>query len=100
MQSDRTGEARQVCSLVRQRRNEVLQIERDMYQLAGMFEDMCALVIQQDETIVDIEKQGEQVVENTVEANRQLETTIDLAKARNRKKWWCALIVGMCASPN
>lgn len=81
--------------MVRQRRDDVRQIERDMYQLEGMFEDMCALIIQQDESIVDIEKQGVQVVENTTGANKELESAIDIAKARNRKKWWCSLIVGM-----
>lgn len=61
-----------------------------------MFQDMDALIIQQDETTAHIEEQGAQVVEDTSGGNKELASAIDLAKGRNRKKWWCFLIVGMC----
>lgn len=99
MQSDRRGEAMQVSSLVRQRHQDIVQIEQDLYQLEDMFEDMNNLIIQQDETTAKIEEQGTQVVEETAGANEKIESAIDLAKGHNRKKWWCFLIVGMSLTP-
>ncbi|KAI5308324.1 Plasma membrane t-SNARE, secretory vesicle fusion, partial [Ascosphaera atra] len=92
IQSDRRGDAQKVSDLVRQRHADIQKIERDFEELAQMFADLDALVIQQEPAVQQIDEQGQTVVENIGEANQQIDSAIEKAKARNRKKWWCVLI--------
>jgi hypothetical protein len=66
-----------------------------MIELAQLFQDMETLVVQQEPMIQDIEQKGEEVTENVGKANEEISGAITKARSRNRKKWWCLLIVRM-----
>ena len=85
--------------MVRARHEEIQKIERDLIELAQLFTDLDTIVVQQDPATVQIEQQGEVVHENVTKANAEITGAIDKARARNRKKWWCLLIVGKSFPP-
>lgn len=60
-----------------------------MIELAQLFQDLDAIVVQQEETVMKIDESGEQVQENVQKANVEIGGAIEKARARNRKKWWC-----------
>ena len=78
--------------MARARHEEIQKIERDFVELAQMFEDLDALVVQQDASTQQIEQAGEEVNANVVKANEEIKGAIEKARSRNRKKWWCLLI--------
>ena len=67
-----------------------------MIELAQLFQDMEALVVQQEPAVTQIEQKGEEVTENVGKANIEMDGAISKARSRNRKKWWCLLIACMC----
>jgi syntaxin 1B/2/3 len=64
-----------------------------MIELAQLFQDMEALVVQQGAAVEVIEQQGTETVDNVGQANVEINGAIEKARSRNRKKWWCLLIV-------
>jgi len=60
-----------------------------MAELAELFKDMEALVIQQEAQIEQIDMKGEEVTDHVGKANEEISTAITSARSRNRKKWWC-----------
>ncbi|KUI70647.1 Protein transport protein SSO2 [Cytospora mali] len=93
MQSSRQGQARAVLNAVQDRHRELQKIEQQMIELAQLFQDMDTLIIQQDAAIIDIEKKGEEVVENLDKGNHEIEVAVETAKKTRRKKWMC---LGIC----
>lgn len=89
MRSDRRGESRQVLSAVRDRHEAIQKIERQMEQLAVLFQDMDRMVVEQEPLIEQIEKGAEETQVNIVQGNAQLATAVVSAKAARRKKWIC-----------
>ena len=67
-----------------------------MVELAQLFTDLDAIVVQQEPLVTDIERKGEEVHDNVVKANVEIGGAIEKARSRNRKKWWCLLIVCKC----
>ena len=63
-----------------------------MIELAQLFQDMEALVVQQEPAVMNIEQKGEEVQDNVGKANVHMDGAIQKARSRNRKKWWCLLI--------
>ena len=63
-----------------------------MYELAQLFQDMEALVVQQEPAVADVEQKSEGIQTNVGKANVEMDGAIKSARARNRKKWWCLLI--------
>ncbi|KAI9802741.1 MAG: hypothetical protein M1825_002763 [Sarcosagium campestre] len=93
MQSDRRGNAQGTYARVNERHEEIQKIERQMIELAELFQDMEALVVQQEPLVERIEEQGTVVNEDVGKANVEIAGAIEKARSRNRKKWWCLLIV-------
>ena len=63
-----------------------------MIELAQLFQDMEAMVVQQEPQVEQIEQKGEQVTGDMTNANTQISGAIDKARSARRKKWWCLLI--------
>lgn len=82
--------------MVKARHDEIQKIERDFVELAQLFQDLDTLVVQQEDAVQDIEVKGEEVTQNVGHANTQIDTAINSARSRRRKKWWCLLIAGEC----
>jgi len=89
MQSDRLGTARETMGNVRARHAEIQKIEKQMIELAQLFEDLNAIVVEQEPMVMNIEQKGEEVHENVVKANTEIGGAIEKARSRNKKKWWC-----------
>ena len=58
-------------------------------ELAQLFQDLEALVVQQEPAVAQIEQKGEEVNTNMTSANTQLDGAIVKARAARRKKWIC-----------
>ena len=66
-----------------------------MIELAQLFQDMEAAVVQQEPAIENIDTKAEDTVANVHKGNEQLDSAVDKARAARRKKWICLGIVGM-----
>ncbi|KAI9830180.1 MAG: Plasma membrane t-SNARE, secretory vesicle fusion [Phylliscum demangeonii] len=93
LQSDRRGQSQRVLQHVTSRHEAIQKIEVQFVELAQLFQDMEALVVQQEPAVTQIEQKGEQVTEDVGKANVEISGAIQKARSRNRKKWWCLLIV-------
>jgi syntaxin 1B/2/3 len=94
IQSDRRGEAQTVARNVSQRHEDIQKIERQMIELAQLFQDLEALVVQQEPAVTQIEQRGEEVTEHVAKANTELDGAVKKARAARRKKWMCLGIAG------
>jgi syntaxin 1B/2/3 len=97
LQSDRRGQSRAALSAVENRHAAIQKIESQMIELAELFQDMEALVVQQEEAVTQIEMKGEEVVENMDKGTQELGVAIQSAKNTRKWKWWCLGICGMFA---
>ena len=79
---------------VNDRHLAIQEIERQLIELAELYQELDAIVVQQEAAVTQIEQKGEQVTENVGKANHEIAGAIVKARSRNRKKWWCLLIVG------
>jgi syntaxin 1B/2/3 len=94
MQSNRRGQAQSVMSAVQSRHDEIQKIERQMIELAELFQDMERLVVEQEAAVTNIEMKGEEVVVNMDKGNEQLTSGIKSARNARKWKWWCLGITG------
>lgn len=94
MNRDRRGESRQVLGAVRDRHEAIAKIEKQMVELAELFQDMERMVVEQEPMVEAIETGANETHENVVQANTQLKTATDSARAARKKKWICFWIVG------
>jgi syntaxin 1B/2/3 len=95
MQSDRRGAAQSALRSVQARHDAIQKIERDIIELSQLFQDLDTLVMEQEPLVQNIEQKAEDTKTNVEQGGVQLDSAIVSARARNRKKWWCLLIVGM-----
>jgi syntaxin 1B/2/3 len=93
LQSDRQGQSRSVLNAVQSRHEEIQKIERQMIELAELFQDMDVLVVQQEAAVANIEMKGEEVVENMDKGNEEIGVAIQSARNARKWKWWC---LGIC----
>ena len=93
MNRDRRGESRQVLGAVRDRHEAIQKIERQMIELAELFNDMERMVVEQEPMVQQIEHQAEETHTNLVSANTELKSAEDSARAARKKKWCCFWIV-------
>ncbi|KAK3327441.1 syntaxin-like protein psy1 [Cercophora scortea] len=93
LKSNRSGQASAVLGNVRARHNELQKIEQSIIELAGLFQDLDALIIQQGAVIERAEEQTEQTNVNLDKGNEQVSKGIESARRRRKLKWWCALVV-------
>ena len=95
LQSDRRGQSRSALSAVQNRHEAIKKIERQMVELAELFQDMNALVVQQEEAVVNIETKGEEVVEHLDKGTQHMGKAVTSARNARKWKWYCLGICGM-----
>jgi len=93
MMSSRRGAAQNALNNARDRQQEIEKIGQQMEVLLDLFQNMSALVAQQEEHVTKIAENAEQTHVDMEEGVKQLDTGIEKAKSARRKKWWCLLIV-------
>lgn len=94
MQSNRRGQAQSALRAVQGRHEAIQKIERQMIELAQLFQDMEAAVVQQEPAVENIETKAEDTVTNLDQGNIQLDKAVDKARAARKKKWICLGIFG------
>ncbi|KAF1981701.1 t-SNARE [Aulographum hederae CBS 113979] len=93
MNTGRRGQANATLDRVRDRSAAIQNIEKQMIELAQLFQDLDNIVMEQEPLIQNIEQKGEEVRENVVQANEQLEQGVVKARSARKKKWICLGIV-------
>ncbi|KFY69669.1 hypothetical protein V496_00027 [Pseudogymnoascus sp. VKM F-4515 (FW-2607)] len=93
LQSNRRDESHQALSNVKNRHDAIQEIESQMIELAQLFQDMEALVVQQESSVTMIEQKGEEVQENLDRGTEHIGVAIKSARSRNRKKWYCLVAI-------
>ncbi|GAB7353652.1 hypothetical protein MBLNU459_g4061t1 [Dothideomycetes sp. NU459] len=92
LNADRRGQAQSTLRNVQQRHDAIQNIEKTMIELAQLFQDLDAIVVQQEPLIANIEEKAEETNVHMVQANEQLDVATTKARSARRKKWWCLLI--------
>ena len=98
MNRDRRGESRQVLGAVRDRHEAIQKIERQMVELAELFNDMERMVVEQEPMVEQIEHGAEDTQQNLQKGNTELYEAENKARAARRKKWICFWICGKLSS--
>jgi len=91
--SDRRGDAQQALQNVNSRHKVIQKIEKDMMELAQLFQDLDVVVVQQEAAVTNIEQKGEEVNDHVQGANTELDGAVQKARAARRKKFYCLGIV-------
>ena len=99
LQSDRRGQSRSALNAVQNRHEAIQKIEQQMIELAELFQDMEALVVQQEAAVTNIEMKGEEVVENMDKGTQEIGAAIKSARNARKWKWWCLGICGTSYVP-
>jgi syntaxin 1B/2/3 len=94
LNSDRRGQAQSTLRNVQQRHDAIQQIERTMIELQQLFQDLDAIVVQQDPLVENIEQKAEETNTHLVSGNEHVGIAVKSARAARKKKWICAGIVG------
>ena len=94
LNSNRRTEASSTAANVRTRHNAIQKIAADMQELNGLFQDLDALVVQQEAAVTSIEARGEEVTDHVTKANVELDGAVKKARAARKKKWICLGIAG------
>lgn len=92
--ADRRGQAQSTLRNVRERHDAILQIERTMMELAQLFQDLDAIVVQQEPLVQNIEQKAEETNTHLEAGNVHVEKAVTSARAARKKKWICLGIVG------
>lgn len=95
MNSDRRGQAQSALSNVRQRHAAIQQIERTMLELQQLFQDLDAIVVEQEPMVQNVEQKAMDTNENLEQGNVQVDRAIVSARAARKKKWIC---LGICVA--
>jgi syntaxin 1B/2/3 len=100
LQSDRRGQSRSALNAVQSRHEAIRKIEQQMIELAELFQDMEALVVQQEAAVTQIEMKGEEVVEDMHKGTQEIGVAIKSARNARKWKWYCLGICGMLPLPS
>ena len=94
LDQNRRGQSQSALRAVQGRHEAIQKIERQVIELSQLFQDMNALVVQQEPVVERINEQSENVQQDVTNANVQLTEATKKARAARKKKWICLGIVG------
>ena len=94
LSQNRRGQSQSALRAVQGRHEAIRKIEQQMIELAQLFQDMEAAVVQQEPAIEHIDNKAEDTVVHLNKGNEQLDQAVVKARAARRKKWICLGIVG------
>ena len=103
MTSNRRGQAQSALHAVEGRHQAIHKIEEQMIELAQLFQDMEAAVVQQEPAVEIIDQKAEDTQMNISKGNEQLDQAVVKARSARRKKWICLGIASksnLCSQPN
>ncbi|KAI8817545.1 t-SNARE [Fimicolochytrium jonesii] len=91
--SSRVGAQRTALQEVQNRHEEIHKIEQSVTELFTLFQEMQALLEQQQETIDVIETQVDDTHVNIEDGNKEMTQAIVHRKASRKKAWWICICV-------
>ena len=94
LNSNRQGQAQSTLRNVQQRHDAIQQIERTMMELQQLFQDLDAIVVQQEPLVQNIEQKAEETNTHLVAGNTEVGKAVKSARAARKKKWICLGICG------
>ena len=94
LNSDRRGQAQSTLRNVRERHDAIQQIERTMMELQQLFQDLDAVIVQQEPMIQNIETKAEETNTHLEAGNVHVGQAVTSARAARKKKWICLGICG------
>ena len=94
LNSDRRGQAQSTLRNVQQRHDAIQQIERTMMELQQLFQDLDAIVVQQEPMVQNIEQKAEETNTHLEAGNVHVGRAVNSARAARKKKWICLGICG------
>lgn len=89
MNADRRGQAQSTLRNVKQRHEAIQQIEKTMIELQQLFQDLDAIVVQQEAPVMAIEQKAEETHTHLEAGNVHVAKAVDSARAARKKKWIC-----------
>lgn len=92
MQNSRSGQAKAVLTEVTTRHDDIKRIQKTIFELAQLFEDMQMMVEQQGETLDQVEEHAQSAQGDLEQGVKQVSRAIVLAKSTRAKKWCCFVI--------
>lgn len=94
LNSDRRGQAQSTLRNVQQRHDAIQQIERTMIELQQLFQDLDAIVVQQEPLVQNVEQKAEETHTHLAAGNEHVGKAVNSARAARKKKWICLGICG------
>ena len=91
---NRAEQANRVLGAVKQRHQEILQVERSLLEMIQLLNDMKEMLNEQGAMVEVIDVQAEQAAGDMVKANEELEVAVTTARKTRKKKWICLGICG------
>ncbi|KAL9584660.1 MAG: hypothetical protein Q9203_004576 [Teloschistes exilis] len=85
MQSNRRGQAQSALRAVQGRHEAIQKIERQMIELAQLFQDVDAAIVEQEAPVQEIEVKADETRKNIQSGNKNLDGAISKAKSIRRK---------------
>lgn len=99
MQSNRRGQAQSALRAVQGRHEAIQKIERQMIELAQLFQDVDAAIVEQEAPVQEIEVKADETRKNIQSGNKNLDGAISKARSIRRKKWIIFGLVRTLRSP-
>ncbi|KAK4153368.1 t-SNARE [Chaetomidium leptoderma] len=90
-----TQQANAVLGAVKQRHQQMLEVEQTLLELLDLINDVQVLLAKQEEVVMAIDTNAEQAAGDMVKANEQLEVAVVTARKTRKKKWIC---LGICVT--
>jgi syntaxin 1B/2/3 len=93
LKENRSGQASSALGAVRARHNDIQRIEKTMVELALLFTQLDEQVVYQEQQVDQVQQQTEQVIDDSKNANEQLDKGIASARRTRKLKWWTLIVV-------
>ena len=94
----RTRQANDARRAALERSAAIRKIERDLTELAELYQEIGELVHQQEPLVERIDEGAQDVVQNVTQANTQIDGAISSARKARKWKWYILLTVSESAS--
>lgn len=89
----RTRQANDARRAALERSAAIRKIERDITELASLYQEIAELIQQQEPLVERIDEGAQDVVQNVTHANEQIDGAIVSARKARKWKWYALLIV-------
>ncbi|KAJ2077650.1 hypothetical protein H4R24_005008 [Coemansia sp. RSA 988] len=91
--SNKTDAVTNILNKVRERRDDVIRIEKDVQMLGEMISEIAQLVNDQQSILDNIEEAVEESYRHVDTGHREVKQSVVLTKKNRKLKWWCIAVL-------